>query len=181
MKYSSKQRGAVSVLAIVLVLVVVAAVGFAVYNVSKARNTDTQSVNTSSSPASSPTSTASPAATPANMFVVKELGVQFAISGDLKDLVYTVRDLGAGKKAADFSTTSLINAGQSCATDQSHSLLGSILVTSDANVTTSEKVKAIGSQYLYYSHPQAACSNSDNAASLTASFRNALNSAEAAQ
>jgi hypothetical protein len=63
MKHVSNDRGAVSVLAIVLVLAVVAAVGVAIFNVSRVRNNDTQSAN-SSSPAHSPASTASPADNP---------------------------------------------------------------------------------------------------------------------
>jgi hypothetical protein len=64
MKHISNDRGAVSVLAIVLVIVVVAAVGFAVYNASTARNKDAQSVNASPSPVGSPAANASTAPTP---------------------------------------------------------------------------------------------------------------------
>lgn len=150
MKYSSNERGAVSVLAIVLVLVVVAAAGFAVYNVSKARKTDTQSVNTSRSPASSPVSSTSPAATPANVFVVKELSIQFTVSNDIKDLVYSVRTSN-GVTSADFSTASLVaadrNADGKYCTAEAEAPLGSISLSSS---TTNGAVKTIGNQSLVY-------------------------------
>jgi hypothetical protein len=180
MKPTSNERGAVPILVIVLALVLVAAVGLAVYNVSNSsKNAQTvNSTNTSPSSASSPGTGASsaPTPTPSNVFIVKELGIQFTITTDIKDLVYSMTDLG-GTKAADFSTTSLINAGQSCATDQPRALLGRVYLSSETNVNA-EKVKQLGNQYLYYAHPQAACSNSSSVSALTTSFKNALKTAE---
>jgi hypothetical protein len=51
-------------LVVILVVVLVAAAGVAVYNVQKSRQKDAQTVKASPSPATSPASTASPVATP---------------------------------------------------------------------------------------------------------------------
>jgi hypothetical protein len=184
MKHVSNERGAVSVLAIVLVLVVVATVGFAVYHMSKARNNDVQSGNTSPSPVSSPVSTASPAATPNNVFVVKELGIQFTGSDDIKDLEYAVRTLGDGSTGADFSSASMVaTGGKGCAAGTA-APLGTVALTSNANFS-GRKVKQLGSKYLYYIHAQSPCWPGTTADSLSekqiAAFQNALKSAELSQ
>jgi hypothetical protein len=87
----------------------------------------------------------------------------------------------SGTPAAEFSTNSLIAAGQTCATDESNSLLGTVFLSTNPSLTGSQRVKQIGDQYLYYSHGQAACSKSGSITSLTNSFENALNSAQSIQ
>jgi hypothetical protein len=183
MKYLKRQEGMIIPLVIGLVVLVIVVVGVALSQSQHAKpkaNTATNSPTPTAvtQASSSPVPTVAPTA---SVFTVKELAIQFTTTSDLKDLVYTIRDLGGGLKAADFSTTPLIGAGQSCTSDQSHSLLGSIFLSTDPGVSSSEKVKQVGNQYLYYSHPQAACSNSGSVSTLTASFRNALNSTIPAQ
>jgi hypothetical protein len=183
MKHVSNERGALPVLVVVLVALLVAVVGVAVYSSSKARNANTQTAN-GSSPASSPGSTASPVATPSNMFIVKELGVQFPVTADIKDLEYAVRTLGDGSTGADFSSASMVaTGGKGCAAD-AHPL-GTITLVSNANFPDGQKVKQLGSKYLYYVHAQSVCWSGTSADSLSqtqiATFQNALKDAELIQ
>jgi hypothetical protein len=185
MKHVSNERGAVSALAIALALVVVAAVGFAVYNMSKARNNDVKSGNTPPSPVGSLISTASPAATPSNVFVVKEVGIQFTLNDDIKDLGYAVRTLGDGSTGADFSSASMVATGGKACAANAGAPLGTITLTSNANFPDGQKVKHLGGKYLYYIHAQAVCWPGTTADSLSekqiAAFQNALKSAELSQ
>lgn len=187
MKYTSNERGVLPIVVALLVVALVAVAGFAVYNASKAHNKDTQSLSVS--PSSSPVSTASPAATStpaAKVFVVKELDIQFPVTDDIKDLQYAIRTLGDGSKGADFSSASLVAAGgKGCAADAGANPLGTITLTSNANFPDGQKVKQLGSKFLYYVHAQSVCWPGTTADSLSQaqinSFRNALNSAQLVQ
>jgi uncharacterized protein (UPF0333 family) len=98
MKHISRERGAVSVLAVVLVLVVVAAVGFAVYNATRARNSDTPSVSTSPSPTDSPATNASPTASPSSDQDLIAAAVRAYNSQSTNDTVSGITIVGANAK-----------------------------------------------------------------------------------
>jgi len=184
MKFTSNERGAMPVLLGILAVVLIAVIAVAFYNVSKARNKDAQTSTSSPSPASSPVSTVTPTTTPVNMFVVKELGIQFTVSNDIKDLTYRIRTGADGRKIADFSTASLAAADNNCGADGSAPPLGVVTLEPDPNYPGG-KVKQLGSQYLFWTHSQAPCSQNtavmDSANKQTASFRTALDSAQLVQ
>jgi hypothetical protein len=184
MKFTSNERGAMPVLLGILAVVLIAVIAVAFYNVSKARNKDAQTSTSSPSPASSPVSTVTPTTTPVNMFVVKELGIQFTVSSDIKDLTYRIRTGADGKTIADFSTTSLTTVGgKYCAADQD-APLGTIVLESDPNFPGG-KVKQLGNEYLFWTHTQSQCSQDATAVNLankqTTSFRSALDSTQLVQ
>ncbi len=186
MNYSSNERGALPILVALLVVALVAVVGFAVYNFSRSNQKAAQTVNASPSPTGSPAASATPTPSPTGkVFTVKELGIQFTITDDIKDLVYSVSVGGDGKSAA-FSTASLVAAGgKYCAADKD-APLGAVSIDSAANAPGgSGKVKQLGSQYLYFTPPQAPCSDSASFQNLSskqrASFQTALDSAQLVQ
>ena len=188
MKLNSNERGALSVLIAVLVVALVVVAGLAIYNVNKSRQKDAQT-NASPPPISSPASTASPLATPtpANVFVVKELGIQFTVSDDIRDLRYVVKT-NNGQSSAYFSTTSLEtadrNAGGQYCTAERDAPLG--IIDLATNTPGGEQaIKKIGDKYLNYAHAQSACSQNTSVMSLAnkqaQAFRQALETAEAAR
>jgi hypothetical protein len=102
------------------------------------------------------------------MFVVKELGIQFTLSDDIKDLEYVVRTSN-GVTSAHFSTASLVaadkSAGGKYCTPEGDSPLG--IVDLAASTPGGEQaVKMIGSKYLNYAHAQSACSQDSSVMSL---------------
>jgi hypothetical protein len=185
MKDSSNERGMIPVLVVVFAVVLMAAIGVAVYNLQKSQQKDAQTVNVSPSPSSSPASTASPVATPVNGFVVKELGIQFTLRDDIKDLVYVIRTSN-GVTSAHFSTASLEEAdkaagGKYC-TPEGDAPLGVIDLTA-STPGGEQAIKMIAGKYLNYAHAQSACSQDSSVMSLAAhqaqAFQQALGTAEA--
>ena len=110
-----------------------------------------------------------------NMFEVKELGIQFQISADLKDLVYIMTNSN-GVIAANFSTTSLTNLDQadggSYCNATNHGL-GIISKVSQLGHDLSDS-KQIGSYYYIWNHPQATCSDKSNVSQLQSRQTTAL-------
>jgi hypothetical protein len=119
------------------------------------------------------------------MFVVKELGIQFTITNDIKDLVYSVQTAGDGTKIAQFSSTSLtVAGGKYCAADQDGPL-GAIDLVPNPSSAGSADIKHLGSKYLSWTPPQATCTSDATVQNLNnaqrASFRAALDSATLTQ
>lgn len=96
MKYLSNERGAFSVLAAILVVVLVAVVGVAVYNMNKSHQKAAETASTSPSPSTSPvtstspTATATPTPTASGYLVVSQWGVKLPASGVLANLQYSI-------------------------------------------------------------------------------------------
>jgi hypothetical protein len=102
-----------------------------------------------------------------NISKVKELGIEFQIPADLKDLVYTITNSN-GVIAANFSTTSLTsldqaNGGSYC--NSTNAGLGIISKSSQLGHDLSDS-KQIGSYYYIWNHPQATCSQNNDVINL---------------
>ena len=113
-----------------------------------------------------------------NIFEVKELGIEFQIPADLKDLVYTMTNSN-GVIAANFSTTSLTsldqaNGGSYC--NSTNAGLGIISKSPQLGHDLSDS-KQIGSYYYIWNHPQATCSDKSNVYQLQSSQSTALGQA----
>jgi hypothetical protein len=116
----------------------------------------------SASPTPVPSVINSPSVSPVitdNTFKVRELGIEFQIPADLKDLTYAVTNSN-GVISASFSTTSLTNldkasGGSYC--NSTNAGLGIISKSSQLGHDFSDS-KQIGSYYYIWNHPQATCS-----------------------
>ncbi|HSX48593.1 MAG TPA: hypothetical protein VLF41_03800 [Candidatus Nanoarchaeia archaeon] len=92
-------------------------------------------------------------------FVVKELGIKFNLTADITDLSYVIQT-HSGVTSAYFSTTTLLKSDQFCTASEGP--IGAIDVLDkpdDSEGSPPSLIKQLGSKYLYYSHPQATCSD----------------------
>jgi hypothetical protein len=183
MKRILNERGALPILAIVLVVVAVVAGGLVVYNASKSHDRTAQTVNssTSPSPSSSPAAAASTEPTPAtgSYLDIKELGIKIELTYDIKDVVYAM----VGSNMAKISSQSIINVSADC-TAGAVGPLGTVGKTTNPNqgfgtlIPNNETVFKFGSYYVYYQTPQSPCGNSqavlDTAAKQRQSFQQAF-------
>ncbi len=114
MKYLKDDRGVLPAVVAILVVLLVAVVGFAIYNASKTHQKEALTTSTSPSPSSSPVSTASPTSTqaPGKMLVIKELGVEIPLENGPSDLEYAyVAHPATGVAAATLGTKSSVGSG----------------------------------------------------------------------
>jgi len=167
------ERGAVSVLIILLVVLVVAAVGVAIKNsqtkVSHDKITsERQFPPPSVTPTPTPTPRPSVAPTPtipvstgsvdsAGYMTIKEYGVRFKAGSDLEGLKYSYG--GSGGSYARFSSSS-VNCGVGA--------LGTLGQSTDDPATFASGgpytvIKKIGSNYYFHTSPQNYCSYGDAA------------------
>jgi len=113
-----------------------------------------------------------------NDFEIKELGLKFKITADIKDLKYLIKDSGAYGKDVLFSTKSLALEDKNC--DVSESPLGFVNVGSvrHAEEAGLKMILSSNSLYIYYASPQDVCSTKKSAYNLQSkqiqSFKNAL-------
>ncbi|MDB5254158.1 MAG: hypothetical protein JWL80_224 [Parcubacteria group bacterium] len=116
---------------------------------------------------------------------VKELGITFTVPEDIKDLTYTIKTLNGGLgKAAYFSTESLSQIGGKYCTSAEGAL--GIVQVADINKVKGHEdelrlgslIKTLGVTGVYYTHPQATCSESktgiDLAMKQIASFQKSI-------
>ncbi len=116
-----------------------------------------------------PATTSTTVAKPTTTLKIPEFGIQLALPAAISDAYYaTAKGAFNDTIYANFSTHSLASAGgQYCTADTTAGApLGSVAVTSTqplANPTVENSpgafVKQVGTKYIYYVGPQAACSD----------------------
>jgi Tfp pilus assembly protein PilV len=169
--------GAVAILAAVLVVAVLGFVGWRLYSSYSKPSVDT---TTSSNQAAHQTgntqtnTTNASASDQATYLDIKELGIKVKLSDSIKDAVYSYNapdSTALSTSSAFISTTSLAAAASSCAATAGGAL-GTIIKTSDPNVTGTTLVPngttvfKLGSNYYYLTEPGAPCTTDTTASSL---------------
>jgi len=169
----------------VIILVGVLAIGAAVYYVnahSNIKNPPPISVpkkTTKTTPPVDPPTSAS-------VITIKEIGVKITVTNDIKDLDYAVKT-SSGYTYVYLSTKTLEDADSGpvkhCTSEEG--AIGAIELDdkpSTAEGSPPSLVKMLAGKYLYYTHPQALCSDVASTQKLQndfiTSFRKALDSAE---
>lgn len=111
---------------------------------------------------------------------VKELGVKFKLSEEIKDATYSVKTLSDGSQVAKFSTASLTTQDAAC--NAEFGPLGSLEKTTvdtdrfgNKKVVDNVSIFKLGDNYYSYSSPQALCS--EKIADTESTYRSALKEA----
>lgn len=113
----------------------------------------------------------------ANYFEIKEVGLKFEITDNLKDLVYVIKNESNGDKTILFSTKSLEEYGDYCNTENAPS---GVLLISQKRSTGEIAVPyliSLDNLYVSYMGPQAACSEIKSAQDLQSSQLSSLREA----
>jgi hypothetical protein len=177
MRSTRNERGVAMVLLVILVAVVLAVVGLAVYNAQQGKP-KTANTGQSSSPAQSPETSATPAPTTAYLHI-KEMGIKLPLSADISDLSYyynmTSRTAELGSKSLAGKT------GGACAAGPGVGPLETLHRTTELPSGYDPKdVKRVNGYYIWRTPPQAACSADAEAVALMTKQRAAVHEAVAA-
>lgn len=120
-----------------------------------------------------------PAPAKCTPFKVPEVGVQFCLTDDIKDVVYVAKK--SDNTYAYFSSTSVVQAGGAMCKADDIAPLGAIGLVAEVGVNDSE-VKKLGGKSFTYAQAQANCTEDQTAQDLITkqrkSFRAALDNAE---
>jgi hypothetical protein len=180
MKVLKSQSGSMLIPEIILGVLVLAAVGFAIYSAIHSKNKAQASKNTpmvSASP--SPSVSASPAMSaspkPSNEFEVSQLGIKMTLPTGLTGLVYSIQSNQTGQyngqsytvSIARFSTTALEQDDPANCSDSSGPV-GTISDFGSFNPTGTRseyqaKIEKLGNSYYEFGAPEGECSTSSAA------------------
>ena len=164
----NSQRGFIIPLVIAIIAILAIGGGVYIYQRNESRP-ESESINIVSQTNSATTTNSQGVITQTN-FEIKELGIKFKLTDEIKDLTYV---MSSDNKTASFSTKSLkLTGGNYCTA--SYGPIGSISANQDNLIARgelptkdSDDFRKINNQWVYYTHPQATCSDNKEVQDLT--------------